>query len=100
MSLGGGGAEPTGLGLQPTGDPMHDADLPLGRRRASPTWSRPATPPANAGTFVPAAYDEVITVSALADFDGRRAARGAPTCRADQSTTRSPTSPTTAPTST
>jgi subtilisin len=31
--------------------------------------------------FVPAAYDEVITVSALADFDGRPGSRGAASCR-------------------
>jgi subtilisin family serine protease len=38
---------------------------------------------ANAGTFVPATYDEVITVSALADFNGRPGGGAAPTCRAD-----------------
>jgi subtilisin len=36
---------------------------------------------------VPAAYDEVMTISALADFDGRPAGRGAPTCRADEDDT-------------
>jgi subtilisin family serine protease len=38
---------------------------------------------ADASTFVPAAYDEVITVSALADFNGRPGGGAAPTCRAD-----------------
>jgi subtilisin len=33
---------------------------------------------------VPAAYSEVITVSALADFDGKRGGEGAPTCRPDE----------------
>jgi subtilisin len=33
--------------------------------------------------FVPAAYDEVITVSALADFDGAPGGDGLPTCRVD-----------------
>jgi subtilisin len=37
----------------------------------------------NAANHVPAAYDEVITVSALADFDGRPGGLGAATCRAD-----------------
>lgn len=38
----------------------------------------------NAANHVPAAYDEVITVSALADFDGLPGGLGAPTCRADE----------------
>lgn len=42
---------------------------------------------ADAAGAVPAAYDEVITVSALADFDGAPGGDGAPTCRADQDDT-------------
>jgi subtilisin family serine protease len=38
---------------------------------------------ADAATRVPAAYDEVMTISALADFDGKPGGRAAPTCRAD-----------------
>ncbi|MBB5800902.1 subtilisin family serine protease [Saccharothrix ecbatanensis] len=38
---------------------------------------------ANSATFVPAAYDEVITVSALADFNGLPGGGAAATCRAD-----------------
>src|SRR5262249_46017525 len=41
----------------------------------------------NASGHVPAAYDEVITVSALADFDGQPGGLAAPTCRADQDDT-------------
>jgi subtilisin family serine protease len=37
----------------------------------------------DAANHVPAAYDEVITVSALADFDGQPGGLGAATCRAD-----------------
>jgi subtilisin len=37
----------------------------------------------NAANHVPAAYDEVITVSALADFDGKTGGLGSPTCRTD-----------------
>ena len=37
----------------------------------------------NASTSTPAAYDEVITVSALADFNGRPGGGAASTCRAD-----------------
>lgn len=36
--------------------------------------------------FVPAAYDEVITTSALADFNGRPGGGAAPTCRKDAGT--------------
>lgn len=36
---------------------------------------------------VPAAYDEVITVSALADFDGQAGGQGSPTCRTDEDDT-------------
>jgi subtilisin len=35
----------------------------------------------------PASYDEVITVSALADFNGQPGGGGAPTCRTDQDDT-------------
>ncbi|MPY78276.1 MAG: S8 family serine peptidase [Actinophytocola sp.] len=38
---------------------------------------------ADAKDFVPAAYDEVITVSALADFNGQPGGGAAPTCRND-----------------
>lgn len=37
----------------------------------------------DAANQVPAAYDEVITVSALADFDGKAGGLGSPTCRTD-----------------
>ncbi|WP_309112559.1 S8 family peptidase [Saccharothrix sp.] len=38
---------------------------------------------ADSSTFVPAAYDEVITVSALADFNGQPGGGAAATCRSD-----------------
>ncbi len=38
---------------------------------------------ADAATFTPAAYDEVITVSALADFNGLPGGGAASTCRTD-----------------
>jgi subtilisin family serine protease len=41
----------------------------------------------NAANHVPAAYDEVITVSALADFNGKPGGGAAPTCRSDQDDT-------------
>jgi subtilisin len=42
---------------------------------------------ANANSFVPATYSEVITVSALADFNGQPGGGAAATCRADQDDT-------------
>ncbi|HSH03179.1 MAG TPA: S8 family serine peptidase [Anaerolineae bacterium] len=41
----------------------------------------------DSANHVPAAYDEVITVSALADFDGAPGGNGSATCRADQDDT-------------
>ncbi len=41
----------------------------------------------NAANHIPAAYDEVITVSALADFNGVPGGGAAPTCRTDQDDT-------------
>jgi len=41
----------------------------------------------NAANHVPAAYPEVITVSALADFDGVSGGGGSPTCRSDEDDT-------------
>jgi subtilisin family serine protease len=37
----------------------------------------------DAASRIPAAYDEVITVSALADFDGKPGGGASPTCRSD-----------------
>jgi len=42
---------------------------------------------ANAANYSPANCPDVITVSALADFDGNPGGLGAPTCRADQDDT-------------
>lgn len=41
----------------------------------------------DAGNYSPAAFDNVLTVSALADFDGELGANGSPTCRSDQDDT-------------
>lgn len=42
---------------------------------------------ADASGYSPAAFDNVLTVSALADFDGLPGGLGSPTCRADQDDT-------------
>jgi subtilisin len=69
MSLTGEAAEPPQAGCT-TGDPFHDA---ICRSvRAGITYAVAAGNDArNARDFAPASYNEVITVSALADFDGK-----------------------------
>jgi subtilisin len=42
---------------------------------------------ADAKNYSPAAFDNVLTVSALADFDGKPGGLGSPTCRSDQDDT-------------
>jgi subtilisin len=42
---------------------------------------------ADASNYSPAAFDNVLTVSALADFDGAPGGNGSPTCRNDQDDT-------------
>jgi len=85
MSLGGSGSEPPGSGCV-TGDAFHDAIC--ASVAAGVTYTVAAGNEADdAANHVPAAYDEVITVSALADFDGRPGGLGSPTCREDQDDT-------------
>jgi subtilisin family serine protease len=85
MSLGGGGFDP-GTGCT-TGDALHDA---ICRSvQAGVTYVVAAgNSNANAASTVPAAYNEVITVSALADFNGKPGGGAAATCRADVDDTR------------
>ncbi|HSH78316.1 MAG TPA: S8 family peptidase [Herpetosiphonaceae bacterium] len=85
MSLGGSGSEPSEGGCS-TGDALHDAICTsVG---AGVTYAVAAgNSSADAEGFVPAAYDEVITVSALADFDGKSGGLGSPTCRDDEDDT-------------
>jgi subtilisin family serine protease len=85
MSLGGSGFDP-GTGCS-TGDALHDA---ICRSvQAGVTYVVAAgNNNANAANTVPAAYNEVITVSALADFNGQPGGGAAPTCRSDVDDTR------------
>lgn len=81
MSLGGSGSEPAGEGCS-TGNALHDGIC--NSVGAGATYAVAAgNSSADAANYVPAAYDEVITVSALADFDGLAGGFGAPTCRTD-----------------
>jgi subtilisin len=77
LSLGTPGERPSRLNGCATGDPLHDA---ICRSvAAGVTYTVAAgNQAADAGASVPAAYDEVLTVSALADFDGRPGGRGGP----------------------
>jgi len=81
MSLGGSGSEPAGEGCS-TGDALHDGIC--NSVEADVTYAVAAgNETDDAANHVPAAYDEVITVSALADFDGIADGLGLPTCRTD-----------------
>ena len=81
MSLGGGGADDGNCG-NTNNDAMHKA---ICRSVAAGVTYVVAAgnDSANASTSTPAAYDEVITVSALADFNGLPGGGAASTCRAD-----------------
>jgi subtilisin len=81
MSLGDTGREPSRGGCS-TGDQLHDG---ICRSvAAGVTYAVAAGNDArDARTSVPAAYDEVIAVSALADFNGRPGGGGKPTCERD-----------------
>lgn len=86
MSLGSLGSEPTATGCA-TGDALHDAIC--NSVAAGVTYVVAAGNDASdARRHVPAAYDEVIAVSALADFDGLPGGLGQSTCRMDQDDTK------------
>ncbi len=85
MSLGGSGADDGNCGNS-NNDAMHKA---ICRSvNAGVTYVAAAgNASANAANHIPAAYDEVITVSALADFNGQPGGGAASTCRADMDDT-------------
>ncbi|WP_367322991.1 S8 family peptidase [Streptomyces sp. HUAS ZL42] len=85
MSLGGSGSDDGNCG-RTNGDAMHQA---ICRSvAAGVTYAVAAgNDHANARNTVPASYNEVITVSALADFDGKPGGLARSTCRADQDDT-------------
>ncbi|MPY97036.1 MAG: S8 family serine peptidase [Actinophytocola sp.] len=85
MSLGGGGSDDGNCGYT-NNDAMHQAIC--NSVDAGVTYAVAAgNSYEDAANSVPAAYDEVITVSALADFDGVSGGNGSPTCRSDEDDT-------------
>jgi subtilisin family serine protease len=81
MSLGGGGADDGNCG-NTDGDALHKAVC--SSVAAGVTYVVAAgNDNVNLSGFVPAAYDEVLAVTAVADFNGKPGAGAAATCRAD-----------------
>ncbi|MFC4610808.1 S8 family serine peptidase [Streptomyces maoxianensis] len=81
MSLGGSGTDDGDCGKS-NDDAMHQAIC--SSVAAGVTYTVAAgNDHKDAANMIPAAYDEVITVSALADFDGKPGGLGKATCRSD-----------------
>jgi subtilisin len=85
MSLGGGGSDDGNCGLT-NNDPFHTAIC--NSVAAGVTYVVAAGNSADdEANHVPAAYDEALTVTAVADFDGKPGGLGSPTCRSDEDDT-------------
>lgn len=85
LSLGSAGTDDGNCG-RTNGDTLHQAICNSVARGVTYTVAA-GNDHADAAQTVPAAYDEVITVSALADFDGKPGGLGQSTCRTDQDDT-------------
>jgi subtilisin len=79
-----GGIEVANLSLGGSGFSQAEYDAIQGAVNAGVAFAVAAgNSAADAGNYSPAAFDNVLTVSALADFDGSPGGSGAPTCRTD-----------------
>ena len=85
LSLGGSGSSDDNCGLTKN-DPLHMVICEAKKTGMSIVVAA-GNSRVDASTQIPAAYDEVITVSAMADFDGKPQGLADPTCRADQDDT-------------
>ena len=79
LSLGGDGAD----GVCPGDDPLHNAVCRVVNEAGIPVVVAAGNEGKNAAGTVPATYEEVITVSAFADFNGLPGGGAAATCRSD-----------------
>ena len=82
MSLGGSGSDDNNCGNS-NNDAMHKAICNLVNNRGVTMVAAAGNSATDVAGFVPAAYNEVLTVTAVADFDGKPGGLGAPTCRSD-----------------
>jgi subtilisin len=83
MSLGGSGSDDGNCGRS-NGDPMHLAICRVVNEAGVTVAAAAGNDNTNFASTVPAAYDEVLTTTAVADFNGRPGGRAAATCRPDQ----------------
>ncbi len=81
MSLGGSGADDGNCG-NTNNDSMHKAICNAVNKGVTFVVAA-GNSNANFATFAPAAYNEVLTVTAVADFDGQGGGIALPTCRTD-----------------
>jgi subtilisin len=83
-----GGIEVANMSLGGSGFSQAEYDAIQGAVEAGVAFAVAAgNSDADANNYSPAAFDNVLTVSALADFDGEPGGLGSPTCRTDQDDT-------------
>lgn len=82
MSLGGSGSDDGNCGNS-NNDAMHKAVCGLVNGSGVTLVAAAGNSTSGLAGFVPAAYNEVLTVTAVADFNGRSGGGGAATCRSD-----------------
>ncbi|HEV8536600.1 MAG TPA: S8 family serine peptidase [Candidatus Limnocylindria bacterium] len=82
MSLGGGGSDDGNCGNS-NNDSMHKAICNAVNNKGVTFVVAAGNSNANFATFTPAAYNEVLTVTAVADFNGQPGGGAVPTCRTD-----------------